>query len=226
MADREPHGHLVTDSVSDQSSAVLASPCTPYIYSLFLEFVQLYPRYRVREGNHQIRRSGQTGHPPMVVIGRLLPNAIACMPACAACFPANACHKHERHEQISGPSGGIRNEIAPLVRGLRRRTDATSWRMSASLAPARSASRSDSSASPKRHTLSAPSAVSRSRLQPAQNGCVIDAMKDTEPSAPGNLPTTHVGGFAPNDAIQYRHVCAQQQHSVRWMLTSTTLPHH
>ena len=36
-----------------------------------------------------------------------------------------------------------------------------------------------------RLTLSDPSAVSRSRLQPPQKGSVIDEMKETDPSAPG-----------------------------------------
>ena len=38
---------------------------------------------------------------------------------------------------------------------------------------------------PDSFTLSDPSAVSRSRLQPPQKGSVIDEMKETDPSAPG-----------------------------------------
>mmetsp|Transcript_902 Transcript_902/g.1878 ORF Transcript_902/g.1878 Transcript_902/m.1878 type:complete len:286 (+) Transcript_902:415-1272(+) len=57
-------------------------------------------------------------------------------------------------------------------------------------APSRIASRSETSADPKRQTLSEPSAVSRKRLQPAQNGCVMDAMKETLPTASGIMYDT------------------------------------
>mmetsp|Transcript_36440 Transcript_36440/g.117413 ORF Transcript_36440/g.117413 Transcript_36440/m.117413 type:complete len:324 (-) Transcript_36440:301-1272(-) len=67
----------------------------------------------------------------------------------------------------------------------RPRAEETRERSWASLAPSRIASRNEISEPPNRHTLSEPSAVSRSRLQPPQKGSVIDEMKETEPSAPG-----------------------------------------
>mmetsp|Transcript_15484 Transcript_15484/g.39969 ORF Transcript_15484/g.39969 Transcript_15484/m.39969 type:complete len:300 (+) Transcript_15484:361-1260(+) len=69
---------------------------------------------------------------------------------------------------------------------LRPSASATRSSSSASVAPSRIASRSETSDEPKRQTLRLPSAVSRRRLQPAQKGCVIEAMNDKEPAAPGS----------------------------------------
>mmetsp|Transcript_17031 Transcript_17031/g.57175 ORF Transcript_17031/g.57175 Transcript_17031/m.57175 type:complete len:233 (-) Transcript_17031:564-1262(-) len=68
---------------------------------------------------------------------------------------------------------------------LRARAPRTSASTSASEAPARSASRRDTSRPPKRQTLRLPSAVTRRRLQPLQKCSVMDEMKDTRPRAPG-----------------------------------------